>query len=184
MVIKVIAAIVAALLFVSSFGLLIAGVRLLGVPGAPTGGVLSLVLSAGACTLLGWINSRSLRRAIVGTLTVFLVALPLAYLLLSPIAETLLQPLMPNVNLSLSASFSSIWFILSAILAIELVTDDIIQSGRLIYLLGGLIVSLLILLSIEFFTAGHGQSSELSLLRIMIYTPVAWGLIVAIVNFR
>jgi hypothetical protein len=135
---------------------------------------LGMAFSFAACFALGWFNSQRLITALAGTLAAFL-AIPLAYLLLSPVTEWLVLSVVPHSNLGLSGSFSAVWFFLAPIIAITVVTDGINQRRRWGALGAGAILVLGAVLAVELFTAHLGQSSQMATVRMFCYAPVMWG---------
>lgn len=183
---KGIVAIFSSLVYLAGFGLFIrnVGQSLFGSSGGLGDILFPFMLSALGCFILGWFNSRSLGLASLGVFITFFVGIPLTYLFLSPATESIVKIVMPNTNLMLSGSFSAIWFVLVPVTIIELVTANVIQHKRWITLAIGIVISLLFMWGTETLTSNLGQNSRLDIVRLVVYAPVTWCLIVLSVSYK
>lgn len=172
------------LVFLSSFWLLFKKVDFWDENGGMFDLLLPILINMSACTLLGWVNSRSLKHALLGSVAVLIMGIPIAYVFLSPLAEKVIKIIMPSTTFVSSGSFSGIWFLITPIILIELVTDSVFQSKRWLGLVIGTVLGLLILFGTEVITSNLGQSSTLSEIRLMFYAPISWVLIIITTNYN
>jgi hypothetical protein len=180
--IKVIAAIFCALLFMVGFWLLVSQIDIFG--GGQINPLPALVAGAGACLLLGWVNSRSITRALIGALVAIIIGIPIAFWLLVPIADAIAHEIAPYGSLSASGSFSGIWFLLMVIILIEIITDNGLQPGRWQKMVIGTLIAIVLLIGVEIFTIRFGRTSALSDVKLAIYAPTLWAIIVLATNLQ
>jgi len=181
--VKCLAGCIASLLFVSGFFLLLPGINFMSGRGSWIDLAVPFIASSSGIFLLGWVNSRSIRLAALATFAAFTVGIPLAFFLTAPLMKWLIQPLLPSTNLALSGSFTFFWFLLTTVLVIEIITDQALREKRRIGLLLGVAFTITLLLIVESITGRFGQSTDLDILRLPLYAPIVWVIVVLSVNF-
>lgn len=183
---KGVVVVIPSLMYLVGFGLFIRsiGQSLFGSSGSGVDIAFSLLLSVMSCFIVGWFNSRSLVLAFLGAVITLLIGIPLSYIFLAPITEAIVMGVAPNTNIVLSGSFSAIWFVLTPIIIIEIVTDSVIQNKRWKQLAIGIIISILFMWGIEILTSNFGQNSRLDIGRLIVYAPVTWWLVTFSISYK
>lgn len=170
---KILQVFLAALLLNLGFFLLFGSISILGNGNLVSfsGAIICAILSL---LWVGWVNSHSWRRTFVGTIVGLGIGVPLAMLVLAPLAHSFLTKLTSFAVISEYGVFDYVWYILAVIVVIELITAKAYRRDRLPGLLIGVVAGLLVVIGIELATANQGQTSERSFWKLMIYIPFLW----------
>jgi hypothetical protein len=148
---------------------------------------IALLIFPTTYAIFAWLYTKRWVSAIVIAVTSFVGGLVFGYGIYNGLMANLYSTLFPQANFGLSASFSGFWILLCQLALLV----GIVEGKRDLFRIWGVLIAILgsigFMTAVELITAGVGQSSELSLIRLAILFPGIWILCIVgsdLVSFR